>query len=262
MVVATRGAVAILDKAAQRRFQRECGINNRVKFFKTRARQIWVRVYAKDLAEAVRLYDSRRQVFASKCWEWALGKLHIFWSREEKGIAIHPSNPGNSQSGKDSNMIQNQATENIVQTPNQSIWFGGVYSSELRPFLDRMGDSEEPTGLVLPVVGGDSIIRTVQWGINRASIDLFGFNSMSIKDMQSAIQRDTSGDWFGPDLEEKRRLYENAGSRFEQTARIRTKAGWMKVHFQCERIDVGNLVLSRGRQVSEMAERPELLTLA
>jgi hypothetical protein len=148
-----------------------------------------------------------------------------------------------------------------AQNPNSSIWFGGIYSPELRPFLDRMGESDKPTGLVLPVISGNSVIRTIQWGINRASIELFGFDSMSVEDMQAAIQRDTTGDWFAPDLEEKRRLYENAGTEFEQVARIRTKAGWIKVHFQCERIDVGNLVLSRGRQVSEVAEAPDLLAL-
>lgn len=260
MVLATKGAVVILDSAARRQFQRECCIDNPVKFFQTRARHIWVRVYAKDLVEAIQLYDSRKQVFAAKCWEWALGKLHIFWSREEKGIAIRPSSPG-SQSGANFNMVQNQPTENIIQTPEQFVWFGGIINPSLKPFLDRMENSDEPTGLVQPTLNDEGVIKTIQWGINRASVDLFGFNALSMEDMRSAIQRDTSGDWFGPDLEEKRRLYQQADTRFEQTARIKTKAGWIKVHFQCERIGVGNLVLSRGRQVSEMAERPELLTL-
>lgn len=149
----------------------------------------------------------------------------------------------------------------FTQNPDRFVWFGGIILPELRPILSRMEDSEEPTGLVQPVMDGDSVIKTIQWGINKASVDLFNFNAMSMEDMKSAIQRDTSGDWYPEDLDRKRQLYQQSGTHFEQTARIRTKTGWMKVHFQCERIGVGDLVLSRGRQVSEMAENPELLTL-
>ena len=147
-----------------------------------------------------------------------------------------------------------------LQPPEGFVWFGGVIVPALRPILDRMESSDEPTGLVQPTTD-NSVIKTIQWAINKASVDLFGFDALSMDDMREAIQRDTSGDWYPEDLERKRQLYQQADNRFEQTARIRTKAGWMLLHFQCERTGVGDLVLSRGRQVSEMVERPELLTL-
>jgi hypothetical protein len=145
------------------------------------------------------------------------------------------------------------------QTPDRFVWFGGIIVPELRSILARMEDSDEPTGLVQPIKNGESVIRTVQWGINKASVDLFGFNAMSMEDMRAAIQRDTSGDWYPEDLARKRQLYSQADSRFEQVARIRTKEGWMLVHFQCERTDIGELVLSRGKKESDVVERPELL---
>lgn len=148
-----------------------------------------------------------------------------------------------------------------MQPPEGFVWFGGVIVPALRPILDRMESSDEPTGLVQPTTGDESVIRTIQWAINKASVDLFGFNALNMDDMREAIQRDTSDDWYPEDLERKRQLYQQADHRFEQTARIRTKTGWMLIHFQCERTGVGDLVLSRGRQVSEMVERPELLTL-
>lgn len=147
----------------------------------------------------------------------------------------------------------------FTQSPDRFVWFGGIIVPELRPVLAKMEDSDEPTGLVQPVTSDDSVIKTVQWGINKASVDLFGFNAMSMEDMKAAIQRDTSGDWYPEDLERKRQLYHQADSRFEQAARIRTKAGWMLVHFRCERTGVGELVLSRGKQESDIVERPELL---
>jgi hypothetical protein len=148
-----------------------------------------------------------------------------------------------------------------LQPPEGFVWFGGVIVPALRPILDRMESSDEPTGLVQPTTDS-SVIKTIQWAINKASVDLFGFDALSMEDMKAAIQRDTSDDWHPEDLEQKRQLYQQADNRFEQTARIRTKTGWMLIHFQCERTAVGDLVLSRGRQVSEMVERPELLTLA
>lgn len=143
--------------------------------------------------------------------------------------------------------------------PEGFVWFGGVIVPAIRLVLEQMENSEEPTGLVEPEIGEDGILRTIQWGINRASVDLFGFNALSKEDMQSAIQRDTTSDWYPADLEAKRRLYNGEDSFFEQTARIKTKIGWMLVHFKCQRTGIKNLVLSRGRQESEIVERPELL---
>lgn len=147
-----------------------------------------------------------------------------------------------------------------IQPTEGFVWFGGVITPALRPILERMENSEEPTGLVQPVETGT--IKTIQWAINRASVDLFGFNALSMDDMKAAIQRDTSGDWYPEDLERKRQLYRQADTRFEQTARIQTKIGWMLIHFECQRTGIGDLVLSRGQQTSELVERPELLRVA
>jgi hypothetical protein len=153
------------------------------------------------------------------------------------------------------------STLSLNQEPSDGfVWFGGIIVPALRPILDRMEESGVPTGLVQPVEE-NGIIKTIQWGINKASVDLFGFNAMSMDDMKAAIQRDTSSDWYGQDLLEKQRLYRQAGTTFEQVARIRTKAGWMSVRFQSERTSVQELVLSRGEQVSEIISRPEDLIL-
>jgi len=146
------------------------------------------------------------------------------------------------------------------QPPEGFVWFGGIIVPSLRSILDRMEESDIPTGLVQPVET-NGVIKTIQWGINKASVDLFGFNALSMEDMKSAIQRDTSNDWYGADLLEKQRLYRQAGTTFEQIARIRTKAGWMSVRFHSERTGVQGLVLSRGEQVSEIRSRPEDLVL-
>ncbi len=146
------------------------------------------------------------------------------------------------------------------QPPEGFVWFGGIIVPSLRAILDRMEESGIPTGLVQPVETNGAI-KTIQWGINKASVDLFGFNALSMEDMKSAIQRDTSSDWYGADLLEKQRLYRQAGTTFEQVARIRTKVGWMSVRFRSERTGIQGLVLSRGEQVSEVRSRPEDLVL-
>ena len=263
MELITKNAVAILDRAARRQFQIECEIDNQVKFFKTRSNVVWARVYARDLVEAVRLYDSKRSIFARKCLEWALGKLHIFWSKEEKGIAIRPS-PIVQQVEDNFNMNEQSqsVTDGVIRNPNEKfIWFGGVVTPDLRSHLLRMEDSPIPTGLLQPINEG-GVIKTVQWGINSAAVSLFNYDAMSLEDMKSVIQRDTTGDWFPEDLERKRQLYQDAGDSFEQVARIKIKRGWMLVRFQSHRIGVGNLVVSTGQQESEVVERPELLVAA
>jgi hypothetical protein len=144
--------------------------------------------------------------------------------------------------------------------PQGFVWFGGLLLSELEPITDRMKASDIPTGLVQPVeVNG--VIKTIQWGINKASVELFGFDALSLDDMKAAIQRDTSGDWYGEDLLQKQYLYRNAGTKFEQVARIRTKTGWISVRFKSERTGIHGLVLSQGEQVSEVASKPESLIL-
>lgn len=145
--------------------------------------------------------------------------------------------------------------------PDGFVWFGGIIVPALRSILDRMEESDIPTGLVQPVET-NGVIKTIQWGINKASVDLFGFNALSMEDMKLAIQRDTSNDWYGEDLLEKQRLYRQAETTFEQVARIRTRVGWMSVRFRSERTGVQGLVLSRGEQVSEVMSKPEDLVLA
>lgn len=160
-----------------------------------------------------------------------------------------------------------ESTSNLassIQVPDRFVWFGGIITPDQKlqmdAVIDRMQNSDEPMGLVQPILNSNGgVIRTIQWGINKASVDLFNFNALSMEDMKAAIQRDTSGDWHPEDLEQKRQLYAQGKTRFEQAARIRTKAGWMLVHFQCERTGVGDLVLSRGKQESDVVERPELL---
>lgn len=262
MELTTKSAIAILDRAARRQFQKECEIDNPVKFFKTRSNTVWARVYAQSLIEAVQLYDSKKQVFTRKCFEWALGKLHIFWSKEEKGIAIRPSPISKYESGDDFIMSQNQSSDRIIQnSQDKFIWFGGIVTPELRSHLLRMEDSSIPTGLLQPV-NENGVIKTIQWGINSAAVNLFNYDAMSLEDMKSVIQRDTTGDWFPEDLERKRQLYQNAGDSFEQVARIQIKGGWMQVRFQSHRIGVGDLVISTGQQESEIVEHPELLVAA
>lgn len=159
-------------------------------------------------------------------------------------------------------MSMTSSTLSLNQPPPEGfVWFGGIIIPALRSILDRMEESDTPTGLVQPVEQ-NGVIKTIQWGINKASVDLFGFDALSMDDMKEAIQRDTSGDWYGEDLLEKQRLYRQGGSAFEQVARIRTKAGWMLVRFQSERTGVRDLVLSRGQQASEVMARPEDLVLA
>jgi hypothetical protein len=148
-----------------------------------------------------------------------------------------------------------------IQAPEQFVWFGGLITPDLRHYLLQMEESPTPTGLLQPVREG-GIIKTVQWGINSAAVNLFNYDALSEEDMKAAIQRDTSGDWFPEDLEEKRRLYQQAGDSFEQIARIQIKSGWMLVRFQTQRIGVSNLVLSTGQQESEIMERPDLLVTA
>lgn len=145
-----------------------------------------------------------------------------------------------------------------TQQPDKFVWFGGIITPELEPHIKAMRESDQPTGLVQPILD-KGIIKTIQWGINGASVSLFNFDALSMEDMKEAIQRDTSGDWFPDDLEEKRRLYQQAGSSFEQVARIRTKSGWMLVRFQTRRLEFGNLFISQGQQESDVVQSPSLL---
>jgi hypothetical protein len=145
--------------------------------------------------------------------------------------------------------------------PEGFVWFGGIIVPSIRSILSGMEEADQPTGLVEPVEFNGTF-KTIQWGINHASVNLFGFNAMSMDDMREAIQRDTSGDWHPEDLYRKQQLYKNAGSSFEQVARIRTKAGWMLVRFHSERTGVRNLVLSRGQQESDVVANPDLLLVA
>jgi hypothetical protein len=159
--------------------------------------------------------------------------------------------------------MTNQVPLSNTRPPDEFVWFGGMITPDLQPHIEgiiaRMRESDKPTGVVQPTINNDGVIKTIQWGINKASVSLFNFDALSLEDMKAAIQRDTSGDWFPDDLEEKRRLYEQAGSNFEQVARIRTKSGWMLVRFQTQRLDVGNLFISQGQQESEVVQRPDLL---
>jgi hypothetical protein len=160
----------------------------------------------------------------------------------------------------------NTMTSNLL-SPNQDppegfIWFGGIIVPAIKSILKEMEDAEEPTGLVEPVEVEGGGFKTIQWGINRASVNLFGFDALSMDDMREAIQRDTSGDWHPDDLERKRQLYRDEGSKFEQVARIRTKAGWMLVQFSSRRTGFRNLVLSRGEQASEVVASPDLILVA
>jgi hypothetical protein len=154
--------------------------------------------------------------------------------------------------------MTNQIPLSTTQPPNKFVWFGGIITPDLEPHIKAMRESDQPTGLVQPILDG-GVIKTIQWGINGASVSLFNFDAMSMEDMRAAIQRDTSGDWFPEDLERKRDLYQNGGSSFEQVARIRTKSGWMLVKFQTQRLDVENLFISQGQQESDVVQRPDLL---
>lgn len=217
--------------------------------------------------EAVKLTrcDTTRRAIALMAQRFNYELARICYPGMGKGLEVLASMAGSGENLNEGNKTMTDQTERSLltsaQPPEGFVWFGGVIVPALRPILDRMESSDEPTGLVRPTTDNASF-KTIQWAINKASVELFGFDAVSMEDMKAAIQRDTSNDWYPEDLERKRQLYQQAETRFEQTARIRTKNGWMLLHFQCERTGVGDLVLSRGRQVSELVERPELLTLA
>jgi|GEM_PF-2667477 hypothetical protein len=143
--------------------------------------------------------------------------------------------------------------------PKGFVWFGGVIVPAINSILQEMEDAEKPTGLLEPIHIYGRGLETIQLGINAASVKLFGFDAMSTDDMKAAIQRNTSKDWYPDDLEKKRQLYRDAGSEFEQVARIRTKAGWMLVRFWSRHTGFGNLVLSQGEQASEVVASPDLI---
>lgn len=147
-----------------------------------------------------------------------------------------------------------------TQVPDHFVWFGGIIDEPTDHCIKRMRESDEPMGLVLPVQE-NGIVKTIQLGINKASIDLFQFNDKSIEDMRSAIQRDTSGDWYGEDLGVKQQLFRDAGTSFEQSARIRTKLGWILMWFGWERVEGSSLVIGRGRQQSDVVDSPDRLLL-
>ncbi len=154
--------------------------------------------------------------------------------------------------------MTNHSLLSFTQAPDNFVWFGGIHTPDLRPHIAQMEDSDQPMGLVQPHIDG-GVIKTIQWGINRASINLFNFDALSPEDMRAAIQRDTSGDWYPDDLEEKRSLYQQASSNFEQVARIQTKNGWMLVRFHTQRLDFGNLFICQGQQESDLVQSPDLL---
>ncbi len=145
-----------------------------------------------------------------------------------------------------------------IQAPDRFVWFGGIIDEPTDRCIKRMRESDEPMGLVLPIEES-GIIKTIQLGLNKQSIDLFQFNDKSMEDMRAAIQRDTSGDWYVADLEIKRQLFRDAGMKFEQVARIKTKFGWMLMWFGWERIENSPLVIGRGRKQSEVVSSPEQL---
>lgn len=158
-------------------------------------------------------------------------------------------------------MTSNQSVPIEDSRRDRYVWFGGVITEPLDYHLKRMRDASEPMGLVQPIIQ-NGILKTIQLGINPASIRLFQFDALSMNDMQSAIQRDTTDDWYPEDLDLKRQLFQQAGETFEQVARIRTKTGWMRMWFGWERIDIADgsyLAIGRGRQESDIVASPDLL---
>jgi hypothetical protein len=163
-------------------------------------------------------------------------------------------------SSKEKTMNQLQPLSD-TQGKDNFLWLGGRLTEDLKIHLKRMEDSESPMGLLEPRLSG-GVIKTIQWGINSASVKLFNYDALSDEDMEAAILRDTTGDWFPEDLERKRHLYQQGGDTFEQVARIKIKTGWMLVRIQSHRIANGNLVMVSGQQESQVVEQPEMLVLA
>jgi hypothetical protein len=185
-----------------------------------------------------------------------------------------------SQDASNANVLQQSVAtrENRTKTMMENnegnqpskpfVWLGGQFdrTETLEYQIDRMRESEEPMGLVLPYTTNNGELnngelKTIQLGINKASVQMFGFNEKSVEDMRTAIMRDTSDDWHPDDLLYKREQFLYVGSKcFEQVARIKMSWGWwVLIRFSWERVEGTNLVIGQAKVESDPVERVELL---
>lgn len=183
-------AIAVRDQSAIL-FAKECGIDRRS--FTVNFVGNHVEIHSKWVNKAVHLYRSKGKLISRKCWEWKRSEAEI-WGKEPepmpRPLVIPPSDFCNTQSKF---IMTNQKTD--------FLWMGGriKLTRNLYNAIGEMLDADKPMGLV-------SAKDSMQLWVNPAAVELFKLPSI-----EQATPRDTSKDWYAPDLELKRRMIRDAG---------------------------------------------------
>jgi hypothetical protein len=250
MAKTTLGAEAAIDIWRWHQFREQCRLEYPGNFQNGNAH-----IFAPNRKLANILWRDRGEELAYAGFRFHRKLVRIFWSLKDtdKPISIRPRPEKTLQLG-------NFSMSQII-TPDKSLWFGGdvILTESLEYHLKAIRESNKSMGIIQPK-HKDGILKTIQLGINPASIQMFQFNASSFDDFQEAVRRDTSGDWFPDDLDRKRQLFRDAGDEpFNMRARIKTKTGWILIEATYQYIENRTLAIATAKQQGEVVARPELL---
>lgn len=236
LMITRTAMAAVVNERASILFAKECRIDRRS--FDICFIGEHVEIFSNRVDKAVHLFRDKGATISRKCWEWARSGAEIH-SPMPKPIKIEASKNGHTYNK--STMSNNQKTD--------FIWMGGriKLTRNLHGAIGEMLDADKPMGLV-------SAKNSIQLWVNPAAVELFKLPSI-----EQAAPRDTSKDWYPPDLEEKRRLIRDAGENpFEISYRTQICDGtWKRLTNRYRLID--NLYLIGSSISSEIIAPPELI---
>jgi hypothetical protein len=215
-------------------------------------RSLIVEVPEKSIAD--QLLDTYTSDLATAAVRFGREDIRLRWSRRRGGEHRIPATWAACYKFDNFSTGQTTMTQSISPDDNY-VWFGGtvVYTESLEYHLNQMRETTTPMGLILP---GD---RTIQVGLNPASIRLFGLSRI-----EQGVRRDTTDDWFEPDLEIKRQKIRDSGDEpIEILARIKIGTqGWRLMRNTYQFIENRTLLIAQGQTESEVVATPELLLVA